>query len=54
MTNIKEGMAQAVMEAFYKDWTDEPHLDDYLIDMVPGYCEEGCEIDKRHLSCYTT
>ena len=28
MTNIKEGMAQAVMEAFYKDWTDEPHLDD--------------------------
>jgi hypothetical protein len=20
-------------------------FDDYLIDMVPGYCEEGCEID---------
>jgi len=21
------------------------YLDDYLIDALPGYCEEGCEID---------
>lgn len=30
MTNIKEGMAQAVMEAFYKDWTDDEHIDDKI------------------------
>ena len=27
-TNKKEEIAKAVMEAFYKDWMDENHIDD--------------------------
>ena len=29
MTNKKE-VAQKVMDAFYKDWTDEEHIDDKI------------------------
>jgi hypothetical protein len=32
MNNIpnKKEVAQKIMEAFYKDWTDDPHLDDTI------------------------
>lgn len=27
------------------------HFDDYLIDHLPGYCEDGCEIDFGAYAC---